>query len=347
MHPALLYESLGNHALQCHLCQRRCKIAVGKKGYCGTRKNLNGRLFSLTYGRVSSMRISPIEIKPLFHFYPGSQWLSMGSLGCNFLCPGCQNWEISHADVENEVGSLRFLTPEESVRLARDSHCKGISWTYNEPTLWLEYTLDSARIAREAGLLTNYVTNAYITGEALDLIGPYLNTFRADLKGFSNKTYNHIANITGFDGILNILDRAKYFWGMHVEIVTNLIPGINDESEELKGMAAWICDHLGADTPWHVTQFVPHFKQSHLPPTPVATLERARETGLEAGLKYVYLGNVPGHPSENTYCPACGKLLIERANYRILQYHLHEKCCGYCGMPIAGYFESPSPESPT
>jgi pyruvate formate lyase activating enzyme len=338
MHPAFLYVPLDNHAVQCHLCQRRCKIAPGNSGYCRTRKNLDGKLFSLIYGRVSSIRISPMEIKPLFHFYPGSQWLSMGSLGCNFLCSGCQNWEIAHANVEKALGSLRFITPEESVQLARDGHCKGISWTYNEPTLWFEYTLDSARMARGAGLFTNYVTNAYITVEALDLIGPYLDAFRADLKGFSNETYERIANIKGFDGILKILERAKHFWGMHVEIITNLIPGINDEKIELKQMAGWICDCLGSEIPWHLTQFVPHFRLSHLTPTPVAKLEQAREIGLEAGLKYVYLGNVPGHPAENTYCPACGMLLIERVNYRILQYRLDGNCCGYCGKPIAGYF---------
>jgi pyruvate formate lyase activating enzyme len=292
---------------------------------------------------VSSLRISPIEIKPLFHFYPGSQWLSMGSLGCNFLCAGCQNCEIAHADVERGLPSLRFITPEKSVRLAREGHCKGISWTYNEPTLWFEYTLDSAKRAREAGLLTNYVTNAYMTIEALDLLGPYLNAFRADLKGFSADTYKHIANIKDFEGILKILERAKHFWGMHVEIVTNLIPGINDGEKEIREMAGWIRDRLGPETPWHVTRFVPHFKLSHLAPTPVARLEEARQMGLEAGLKYGYLGNVPGHPGENTHCTACGKLLIQRMNYQILQYHLDGNRCGYCSEPVAGHFESCPP----
>jgi len=284
------------------------------------------------------MRISPIEIKPLFHFFPGSQWLSMGSLGCNFLCPGCQNWEIAHADVEKELPPLRFIPPEDAVQLAREDRCKGISWTYNEPTLWFEYTLDSARMAREAGLLTNYVTNAYITGEALDLIGPHLNALRADLKGFSDETYKRIANINGFDGILKILDRARHYWGMHVEIVTNLIPGINDQNTELKKMARWICDYLGSETPWHVTRFLPRFRLAQLSPTSIDKLEKVRGIGLEAGLKYVYLGNVPGHPAENTHCPACGKLLIERVNYQVVQYHLSGTGCGYCGYFIAGYF---------
>jgi pyruvate formate lyase activating enzyme len=262
----------------------------------------------------------------------------MGSLGCNFLCPGCQNWEIAHAKVEKDQPSLQVVPPEDAVQIARDSHCKGISWTYNEPALWFEYTLDSARMAREAGLLTNYVTNAYITMEALDLIGPYLNAFRADLKGFSDETYKRIARIDGFGGILKILERAKHFWGMHVEIITNLIPGINDQNAELKEMARWICDCLGPETPWHVTRFEPCFKLAHLSSTPIAKLEQARRIGLEAGLKYVYLGNVTGHPAENTACPACGKLLIERVNYGVVQHHLDGSCCGYCGHSIAGYF---------
>jgi pyruvate formate lyase activating enzyme len=174
--------------------------------------------------------------------------------------------------------------------------------------------------------------------EALDLIGPYLNAFRADLKGFSDETYKRIARIDGFGGILKILERAKHFWGMHVEIITNLIPGINDQNAELKEMARWICDCLGPETPWHVTRFEPCFKLAHLSSTPIAKLEQARRIGLEAGLKYVYLGNVTGHPAENTACPACGKLLIERVNYGVVQHHLDGSCCGYCGHSIAGYF---------
>jgi len=284
------------------------------------------------------MRISPIEIKPLFHFYPGSRWLSMGSLGCNFLCPGCQNWQIAHAKVDEEAAYLRIVTPEESVRRARDGRCKGISWAYNELALWFEYTLDSAMMAHRAGLLTNYVTNAYMTVEALDLIGPFLDAFRADLKGFSIETYKRIANIDGFDGILTVLERAKHVWGMHVEIITNLIPGINDNGSELKAMAGWICDHLGSETPWHVTRFFPHFKLAHLSATPVVGLENARELGLEAGLKYVYLGNVLGHSAENTYCPECDTLLIERVNYEIVRYRLKGNRCGGCGHQIAGCF---------
>ena len=293
----------------------------------------------MIYGRVSSIRVSPIEIKPLFHYYPGSRWLSLGSLGCNFLCPGCQNWKISHADVDKGIPFTDYISPEKTVQLAIRNNCKGISWTYNEPTLWLEYTLDTAKMAKDHGLLTNYVTNGYITPEAMNLLGPYLDAYRVDLKGFSAHTYKRIANISDFEGILKIIKMAKYKWGMHVEIVTNLTPGYNDNEGELNNMAHWIVDQLGPETPWHITRFVPHLKLSHLDYTPISKLEQARHIAMGNGLRYVYLGNVPAHPSENTYCPQCGKLLIERQNYQILEYNLKGNNCNYCNQSIAGYFE--------
>ena len=335
----LLCRPLEDDRIQCLICWRRCKIASGDTGYCKTRRHMNGELYSLIYGRVSSMRISPIEIKPLFHFYPGSRWLSLGSLGCNFRCPGCQNWEIAHADVEKALPSTRYVSPEEAVERALKGGCLRISWTYNEPTLWFEYTLDSAKMAKDEGLLTNYVTNGYITREALDLLGPYLDAYRVDLKGFSSRAYRRIAHIPGFHGILEMIKRAKDQWGMHVEIVTNLIPGWNDNEDDLRQMARWIIDDLGSETPWHLTRFFPHLKLSHLSPTPVSKLESARRIGTDEGLTYVYLGNCPGYAGENTHCPGCGKLLIERYNFEILQYHLKGGTCQYCGQQIAGYFE--------
>lgn len=339
MHRALLSKPLEDQHVQCQICQRRCKIGPGKCGYCKTRKNVNTELYSLIYGQVSSLRVSPIEIKPMFHYYPGSGWLSLGSLGCNFLCPGCQNWDIAHADVEKEIPSTQYIAPEKLVELASERDCKGISWTYNEPTLWFEYTLDSAKMAKERGLLTNYVTNGYITPEALDLLGPYLDAFRVDLKGFSNQVYKRLTPMTNFSGILQIIKRAKEKWGMHLEIIANLIPGINDDENGLREMARWIFHELGPDTPWHLTRFVPHLKLSHLNPTSLSKLESGREIGKTEGLNYVYLGNVPGHPAENTYCPGCGKLLIRRLNYQILEYQLKENHCRFCNQVIAGCFE--------
>jgi pyruvate formate lyase activating enzyme len=339
MQKSLLFTLLNDEIIQCQLCQRRCKIAPGQKGFCQTRKNINGELYSLTYGKVSSIRVSPIEIKPLFHYYPGSRWLSVGSLGCNFLCPGCQNWEISHADIDKEIPFIDYFHPEKLVQLAIREHCKGISWTYNEPTLWLEYSLDTAKIAKEQGLLTNYVTNGSITPEAMNLLGPYLDAYRVDLKGFSSHTYKRIANISNYKGILNIIKTAKYKWDIHVELITNLTPGYNDNKDELHDMAHWIVDHMGPDTPWHITRFVPNLKLSHLDYTPIHKLEQARQIGLDCGLRYVYLGNVPGHQAENTYCPKCGKLLIERRNYQIQKYNLKGNVCPFCTHTIAGHFE--------
>ena len=333
-----LCRPLGDGSIQCLLCQRRCKISQGKVGYCKTKKNRDGRLWSVIYGRVSSVRISPIEIKPIYHYYPGSLWLSLGSVGCNFLCPGCQNWEIAHADVDKVLPALRYVSPEEAVQQALDGNCKGLSWTYNEPTLWYEYTLDTNKLAKKKGLLTNYVTNGAMTLPALDMLGPYLDAFRVDLKGFSKRTYQRLANIADFQGILKTIVRAKDRWGMHVEIVTNVIPGFNDDEAELRPMARWIMEHMGPETPWHLTRFYPHHELDELEPTPVVQLESIRRTGMEEGLLYVYLGNVPGHEAGNTYCPACGDMVIQRFHCEVVQCRLHGNRCAACGHEISGCF---------
>ena len=337
---AILFDRLSDKRVQCTICQRRCVISEGQKGYCETRVNRGGSLYSLIYGRVSTMMVSPIEKKPLFHYYPGSHWLSLGSLGCNFKCPGCQNWDIARAKPEEGEGTIRYLSPGKVLQLAKDNECVGISWTYNEPTLWFEYTLDCAKFAKEKGLKTNYVTNGFITAAALDLIGPYLDSFRVDIKGFSRESYRRIAHLDRFEGILEVTIRAQRRWGMHVEIISNLIPGFNDDMQQLKNIAAWIRRSLGKSTPWHVTRFVPHLDLSHLPSTPIKVLEMAREIGLEEGLEYVYLGNVHGHHAENTYCPRCGNLLIRRGGFSILRNDIVDGRCIHCGSPIWGTFDS-------
>lgn len=338
MYHAALYEKVSEEKVRCNICQRRCVINEGARGFCRTRINQNGKLYSLIYGRVASWAVSPIEKKPMYHFYPGSYWLSLGSLGCNFRCLGCQNWEIAHSLVDNINRDTQFIPPEEAVEIAKNYGAIGISWTYNEPTLWFEYTLDSAKLAKEKGLLTNYVTNGYITEEALDIIGPYLDSFRVDIKGFSNSFYKEICNISDFTGILNVTKRAKEKWNMHVEIVTNIIPGYNDNETQLELIANWIYKELGKDTPWHVTRFVPYLKLSHLELTPIATLEKAREIGLKAGLRYVYIGNLFGHPGENTYCYQCGGSIIERKGLTVFRMRMKNNSCGYCGAEIAGKF---------
>ncbi len=324
---ALLYHTLSDGRVRCNVCQRRCKIKPEELGYCFTRLNKKRKLYSLIYSKVSCSMISPIEKKPLFHFYPGSSWFSLGTLGCNFRCPGCQNWDIAHARTDLDKYEAEHITPEESINLTKRNNCKGISWTYNEPTIWFEFTLDSAKLAKENGLLTHYVTNGFTTPQALDLIGPYLDAFRVDVKGFSDEFYKKMCHVDDFKGILKVTKRAKEKWGMWVEIITNIIPGYNDDEAQLKRIASWIKNDLGEFTPWHVTQFVPHLELSHIPTTPVATLEKAREIGQNVGLKYVYLGNVWGHPAENTHCHNCGKLLIERKGFYLSQNHIKDLLC--------------------
>ncbi len=331
-------QTMPNGRLRCMACQRGCELGAGELGFCRVRRNVDGRLAPLSYGRVAALHLAEVERKPLFHFYPGEVMLSVGGLGCNFRCPGCQNWDLAHADVPDALSELEYVPPRKLVEEAQRRDLLGVSWTYNEPAIWFEYTLDGARLARAEGLLTNYVTNGSLTREALDEIGPFLNAYRVDVKGCSAGTYGRAANFPAFQGILEVAERAKVKWGMHVECVTNVIPTINDSEAELKGIANWIAAALGPDTPWHVTRFVPHGRLSHLPRTPVPTLERARETGLEAGLRFVYIGNVFGHPAENTCCPDCGRLLIERSALGPPKVDLDGSACPACGCVLPGRF---------
>lgn len=230
-----------------------------------------------------------------------------------------------------------YLSPEEAVSRAKEAGCLGISWTFNEPAIWFEYTLDTAQCAKEQGLFTNYVTNGFITMEALDRIAPFLDVYRVDIKGFSDKTYLRIGHVSSFGGILDVAVKAKEC-GMHVEVVTNVIPGYNDDEKELRDLAAWIKAGLGPGTPWHVTRFHPHHELAHVPATPIATLERVRNLGKEAGLWYVYLGNVPGHRWENTWCHGCGELLVERYIFDVVQNRIKSGTCPVCGTVIPGRF---------
>lgn len=330
---ALLQAPEGER-VRCSLCPWRCLIGRGKRGVCGVRLNDGGTLYSLIYGKVSSIAVDPIEKKPLFHFYPGSKVFSLGTFGCNMRCRHCQNWEISHASPEVGDGRLSELPPAAAVKLAQEYGCQGIAWTYNEPTIWFEYTLDSARLAREAGLYTVYVTNGYITRDALDLIGPYLEAFRVDVKGFTKEFYRYLAKIPDFRPVLEAAVYAKNRWNMHVEVVTNVIPTLNDDEPQLRALADWIVSDLGPETPWHVTRFIPQFELADLPPTPVATLEKAREIGERAGLRFVYIGNVPGHESENTFCPQCGQTVIERAGFSLKSHDLDNGRHGFCGTDL-------------
>ncbi|HEY3297641.1 MAG TPA: AmmeMemoRadiSam system radical SAM enzyme, partial [Armatimonadota bacterium] len=253
LHKAVLYDKLPDNRAKCNVCQRRCNIADGKMGVCMTRVNRGGDIYSTIYGVVSSMAVDPIEKKPLYHYLPGSKCFSLGSFGCNFRCVFCQNWQIAFEDgTKVPAVAGRRVSPEQAVELAQQYGCDSIAWTYNEPCIWLEYTLDSAKLAKEKGLKTVYVTNGYATPEQLDMIGPYLDVYRVDLKSFSDEFYRKLINISSSKGVRDVAKIAKDKWNMHVEAVTNVIPTWNDSEENLRTTARWIVENLGDSTPWHV-----------------------------------------------------------------------------------------------
>jgi len=334
MPEAMLYQKLPDSRVRCGTCQWRCTLNPDKAGVCRMYRNRSGVLHNLNYAKASSVAADPIEKKPLFHFYPGSLAFSIGGWGCNFHCQHCQNWEISCPPDNEPWQRSQDIPPQMAIDLTKRYHCRGIAWTYNEPTVWFEYTFDSARLAKENNLYTVYVTNGYITPEALDTIGPYLDAWRVDIKGFSDAFYRDLARIHNWRGILEVAKRAKKKWQMHVEVITNIIPTMNDDDGQLKGIARWIKEELGELTPWHVTRFYPHHNLIHLPATPIATIERACNIGREAGLKFIYAGNVPGHQSENTVCYSCGKLVVKRFGYDAETVGLDGSRCRFCGAEL-------------
>ena len=334
MQEAILYEKLSHSRVRCHICQWRCNIGPGKFGVCKMYHNKDGVLFNMNYALVSSVAADPIEKKPLFHFFPGSLAFSLGGWGCNFHCQDCQNWEISCVEIPETGRFSREIQPRQAIKLAKDYNCQGIAWTYNEPTIWFEYTLDSAKLAKENDLYTVYVTNGYMTPEALDTIGPYLDAWRVDVKGFNDAFYQKLARVRNWRGILEVAQRAKDKWNMHVEVITNIIPTMNDDDQQLEGIAHWIQDKLGELTPWHVTRFYPHHYIMDLPPTPISTLEHAYSIGKKVGLKFVYVGNVAGHNSENTICHSCGKLVVQRFGYQTKVVALDDSRCKFCGAEL-------------
>jgi len=330
----MLYEKLADSAVRCHVCQWRCVIRPQKFGLCQVRQNIDGVLHILNYAEVSSVAVDPIEKKPLFHFYPTSMVFSLGGWGCNFHCKHCQNWQISCQVPWEERRGSKQVSPEDSIELTKRYGCEGIAWTYNEPGIWLEYTLDGAKLAKAEGLYTVYVTNGYSTPEALDAIGPYLDAWRVDVKGFSDSFYRQLAKVSKWRGILEVAERAQEKWGMHVEVVTNIIPTMNDDDAQLEAIATWIRDRLGELTPWHVTRFYPHHELQHIPPTPVSTIERAYDIGKRVGLRFIYVGNLHGHEGENTTCYSCGRLLVRRVGYQTEQIGVEGSKCRFCGAEL-------------
>ncbi len=332
---AILWGPLKDGKAKCNVCSYRCVIAPGKLGHCRTRKNIDGKIFSLIYGTVTSEASDPIEKKPLYHFYPGSYSYSVGSVGCNFQCEHCQNWGISQAEIQEVY--TQDIMPDELARNAVDTLCKSASWTYNEPGIWVEYSHDCAVKCHEKGIKTIYVTNGYPTPEHLEVMKGLLDAFRVDIKAFSEDFYKKICKAK-LEPVLQSTKIAKDM-GMHVEVVNLVIPGQNDSPEEIKALSKWCFDNLGPDTPIHFTRFHPMYHMDHLESTPINVLERAHDIAKKEGMNYVYLGNTLGNKYENTWCPKCNELLIERYGFQIMRYSITpDKKCPKCGekIPIVG-----------
>lgn len=330
MHEARQYTKKEKNAVQCSLCSHRCTIADGKHGICGVRQNEEGTLFATSYGLVSAEAVDPIEKKPLFHFLPGTLSYSLGGIGCNFRCEHCQNYQISQVD--STSARLFPISPKEGVARALASGSASISWTYNEPTIWHEYTLDMGTLARSQGLGTCYVTNGYMTEEALRELAPMLSAFRVDIKAFSDDFYRKICG-AHLQPVLDATVLAREL-GMHIETVTLVIPGLNDSMEEQENLIRWVVENLGPDTPMHFSAFHPDYRMTDRGATPVALLEKICTRAKELGLRFPYLGNVAHHPFENTYCPACGALLIERRGFSSRITGLDDRQCTSCGETI-------------
>jgi pyruvate formate lyase activating enzyme len=328
MREALMWKTAGDK-IECQLCAHRCKIASGKAGICGVRKNVSGKLQATTYGKVSSIGPDPIEKKPFNHFLPGTSVLSLGSVGCNFRCDFCQNWSISQ---EYTTRGLRDVEPEQLPQMAGRYKCQSISWTYNEPTIWFEYTLDGAKLAKTSGLGTSYVTNGYITEEALREIAPYLDAMNIDVKAFTDEFYQKRSKAK-LQPVLDTCVLAREL-GIHIELTYLVIPAQNDNPAELKSFSKWVADSLGQTTPVHFSRFHPDYNLRTSRSTPLDTLHLAHRTAKEEGLKFVYLGNVMHCDEENTYCPKCGALMLERYGLRLVTNKSKAGKCGQCGEDL-------------
>ena len=333
---AVLWERAEDNQVKCKLCNWRCLIEEGKSGRCFVRENIDGELYSLNYDKVCAANPDPIEKKPLFHFQPGSRSFSIACEGCNFRCEFCQNWHISQPAVESGRIEGQAISPERIVEAAVRDGCKGIAYTYTEPTIFMELCAECGILAKKQGLTNVFVSNGYMTKEAIDFASEWLDGINVDLKAFNEDYYKQLCKAR----LEPVLETIKYIAAqteIWLEVTTLLVPGENDSEEELKKLAGFIVTEAGEDVPWHISRFVPQYKYMESYPTPIETLEKAYEIGVSAGLHYVYTGNVPGAKTESTLCYSCGRMLIERVGYRIVSNEIEDSCCPDCGVKIAGY----------
>jgi len=338
---ALYYKRLDGKKVQCLLCPRMCVLSEGMRGFCRARENRGGKQYTLVYGNPTAVHIDPIEKKPLFHFLPGTPVFSIATAGCNFRCKNCQNWQISQTPPEETYN--RDLPPEKVVEEALSSGCPSIAYTYAEPVVFFEYMLDTAKKAKAGGIRNVLHSNGSMNSAPAEEISLYLDGANIDLKGFRQDFYQKIAQ----GQLSSVLSTLKIFRAnkVHLEITNLVIPGHNDDIKTVGEMCKWICGELGEDTPIHFSRFHPTYRLKNLAATPTKTLEKARDKAISCGLRYVYIGNVPLHAAEHTYCPKDGKVLIRRMGYKILENNIENGRCKYCGTPIPGVWGPPSPSA--
>ena len=327
---AKFWKVLPDNKVQCNLCSHKCIISAGRTGICGVRKNEGGKLYTLIYGSCSSMAADPIEKKPLYHFHPATNVFSLGTIGCNFKCLHCQNYSISTADPD--FSYMREITPEDSIKLAKEYSCQGISYTYNEPTIWYEFTYDSVKLAKKAGLYTCYVTNGYILEEPLKEISPFLDAMNIDVKAFTDNFYKEVCKAK-LEPVLKTCKLAKKL-GIHVELTYLVIPYHNDSLDEVKSFLSWVIEKLGNDTPIHFSRFHPDHKMMDIPRTPMEKMLKIYDVAKKSGILYPYLGNVIHDNYENTYCPKCGNKCVSRSGFSVDLKQCDEGKCAKCGKKI-------------
>lgn len=338
MSKAILWKPLKDGKVQCRACSHFCSISPGDKGICGVRQNREGELFTLVRDRVAALNVDPIEKKPLFHFMPGSRSLSLGTMGCNMDCAFCQNSTLSQTPKQGKEPEGRSVPPESLVSMALEHEAESISYTYSEPTVFIELTMDTAKAARDKGLKNVIVSNGFESPECLQEMDPFIDAANIDLKAFTADFYRDYCQARLNPVLRNLVEIKRMGWWL--EVTTLIITGLNDSEEEIRDMAGFISKELGRDTPWHISRFHPAYKMMDRPSTPVSTIELAFNIGKEAGLDYVYPGNVPGHPFESTYCPECKKKIISRTGFALQELNLQNGACAFCSRQIPGFWKS-------
>jgi pyruvate formate lyase activating enzyme len=333
---AKFYQKLANRKIKCKLCPRECTVGDKERGYCGVRENRGGVYYTLVHSRVCAQHVDPVEKKPLFHYLPGTTAYSIATAGCNVNCKFCQNWDISQSRPEQIPAD--YVSPQRVAEIAKQYSCPTIAYTYSEPVVFAEYLMDAADAGHAAGVRSIVVSNGYMQADAMKAAYGKMDAVKIDLKSFTESYYSKV--VTGqlkpvLDSLVTLRKMGKW-----TEIVYLVLPTLNDSDEEFHGLAQWIKTNLGVDVPLHFTQFHPQYLLKNLPITPVPTLERAKAIADAEGLHYVYIGNVPGHPSQNTYCPKCRKMLVERVGFTASQMLIRKNCCPFCQQPIPGIWHA-------